>query len=452
MHGLEVAVRVVIVGAGEVGTLIATSLAPDNEVVLVDADEQHVDKLKYELDVLTLAGDGTSAAVLEEAGVADADMVIASTDDDRTNLVTCGTAATIGDPFTIARVKHARYQWTWERTERAFDVDFMVCSDLKTAETIVNIIGLPAAIDVDPFAGGRVQMAEFDISDDSPVTGETVAEADTFDSLTFAALFRNGDMILPQGTTVIEAGDRAVVIGSPESVQKFAREVAPATTPGKAEEIVVVGGSDIGYHTARLLEERGLRPRLIEQDADRARELAEELPGTLVMHHDATDTEFLERERVDEADILVSALESDEKNMLVSVLAKRIGTDRVISIVDRGNYVQLFEEIGIDVAINPRIVTAEEITRFTHEGVALNIAVLENDQAEVLELELAPDSELVGRTIREIDESISADMVFGAVTRDHEFVIPRGETVLEAGDHIVVFVETAFVDRLIGMA
>lgn len=444
--------RVVIVGAGQVGTSIAESLAQDNDVVVIDNDEDRVDEIKYDLDVLSLAGDGTDSDVLEDAEVGDADIVIASTDDDKSNLVACGTAKTLGNPFTISRVKSAEYQRTWERTEDAFGVDFMVCSDLQTAERIVNITGLPAAVDVEPFAGGLVQMAEFNITEASPITGETVAEADRFDSLTFAGLFRNGDIVLPEGGTVIEVGDRVVVIGSAESVQQFAIDIAPEATPNRADEIVIVGGSKIGYHTARILEERGLSTRLIEQDSGRARELAEELPDTLVMNHDATDTEFLRREHVNDADIFISALASDEKNMLVSVLAKRIGTDRVVSIVNQNDYVDLFEEIGIDVAVNPRIVTAEEITRFTHEGVAVNVSVLENDQAEILELELDADSELVGQSIQGIDESIGADVVFGAVTRNGEFVIPRGTTVLEAGDHIVVFVETEFVEDMIAMA
>ena len=243
-------------------------------------------------------------------------------------------------------------------------------------------------------------MAEFEIIGDSPVAGQTVAEADRFDALTVAGLFRDGEMFIPYGETPIRAGDRAVVIGSPESVQGFATDLAPEATPGEATEIVIFGGSEIGYHTARLLERRGLKPRLIEQDPDRARYLAEELPDTLVMEHDATDTEFLAREHVDEADIVVASLDSDEKNMLVSVLSKRLGTDRAVAVVDSASYVPLFEEIGTDVAINPRSLTAEEITRFTHESVAENISVLEYDQAEVLELELSVDSRLVGRPIR----------------------------------------------------
>ena len=448
----EDSVRVVIVGAGEVGTMIAESLSESHDVAVVDWDEDLIEEITYDIDVMTLAGDGTSGDVLDEAGVEEADMMIASTDDDKTNLVVCGTAKTIGDPFTIARVKRARFKRTWDRNEQAFDVDFMVCSDLQTAETIVNVIGLPAAIDVDPFAGGLVHMAEFNVPESSPITGAHIADVDDYDSLTFVSIFRDDELVLVEGQTVLEEGDHIVVIGSPESIQEFAQEIAPAETPGKAEDIVIVGGGEIGFHTARMLEERGFSPVVIEHREERARELAEDLPGTLVLHHDATDTEFLEQEHVDEADVLVAALGSDEKTMLVSLLAKQIGTKRVLSIVEEGNYTTLFEQIGINVAMNPRIITAEEITRFTHEDVALNVAVLENDQAEVLELEIDRTSELIGRTIADIDASIEANVVFGAVTRNRELVVPRGETVLEPGDHIIVFVETSFVDDFIAMA
>jgi trk system potassium uptake protein TrkA len=444
--------HVVVIGAGEVGTSIADNLDESHDVVVIDIDEARAEQLKYELDVMTLAGDGTSLSTLRKAGVEDTDMLIASTDDDRTNLVACETAKTIADPFTIARTKSVEYLRTWEMTGEAFGVDFMVCSDLLSAENIVRVIGLPAAIDVDPFAGGLVQMAEFEILEESPVAGQTVADADRFESLTFAGLFRDEELILPRGETVIPAGDRAVVIGSPESVQQFATDLAPERTPDGADEIVIIGGSEIGYHTARLLEDRKLKPRLIEQDPQRARKLAEDLPNTLVMEHDATDTEFLAREHVDKADIVVAALDSDEKNLLVSVLAKRLGTGRVVAIVDSGEYVTLFEEIGIDVAINPRKVIAEEITRFTHESVAENVSVLENDQAEVLEFELNDSSELVGRSIQEFAADFDADLVIGAVTRNRQLITPRGDTELQPGDHVIVFVETSFVDELTALA
>lgn len=440
--------QVVIIGAGEVGTAIAKHFAGDNDVTVIDMDESRAEKVKYEIDAMTLAADGTSMATLETADVGEADIFLACTDDDRANLVACGTAKTLGDAFTIARSKSVEYLRTWERTEEAFGVDFMVCSDLLTAENIVRVIGLPSSIDVDPFAGGLVNMAEFEVPDGSPISGETVAEADRFESMTFVGIFRNDHLLIPSGDTVIESGDRAVVIGSPESVNSFAGDLVPDATPDSADEIVIIGGSEIGYHTARLLENNQFEPRLIEEDHERARYLAEELPGTLVMEHEATDTEFLAREHVDEADIVVAAMDSDERNLLISVLSKRLGVDRVIALVDNAEYVSLFEEIGIDVAINPRRVTAEEITRFSFDNVAENLAVLEDDRAEVLEIELDEDSNLVGRSIQELAEEIDGQFVIGAVTRDRRVITPRGDTVLEVGDHIVVFVETGAIESL----
>ncbi|MFD1525344.1 NAD-binding protein, partial [Halolamina salina] len=213
-------------------------------------------------------------------------------------------------------------------------------------------------------------------------------------------------------------------------------------------EVVVVGGGEIGYHVARLLSDRGVSARLLEQDADRARWLAEELPDTMVMETDATDIEFLEREHIGDAEVIVSALDSDEKNLLASLLAERVGTERSVAVIDQSEYVDLFEAVGIDVGINPREVVAEEITRFTRAGGAENVALVENGLAEVLEVEVDEDSPLVGKPIRESIHSLPADVVIGAITRGGEYVVPRGGTELEAGDHVVLFVETEHADEV----
>jgi len=441
-------VRVLIIGAGQVGESIAADLEDSHEVIIVEIDPDRVDELTYELDVLAIQGDGTAVSTLEDAGIERADMVIASTDDDETNIVACATATAIADAFTIARVKNTEYLRTWQRSNKAFGIDFMVCTNLLAAESIVRVIGLPAARDVDPFAGGRVQMAEFEVREGSPVADETVADADRFDSLTFAAILKNGSVTIPRGETVIRAGDRVVVIGSPRSVQQFAASVAPQESVGTAEEVVVVGGSEIGYHVARLLEERGFAPRLVERDHERARELAEELPETVVMESDATDIAFLEREHVGDADVLVAALDSDEKNLLVSLLARRLGVERTVAVIDTTAYVELFEAVGVDVGVSPREVVAEEITRFTREGGAENVALIESDKAEVLEIEVDGDSALAGRPIQDSVSEFPPGVVIGAITRDDEFVTPRGDTIVQPGDHVVVFVGADVADEV----
>ena len=441
--------RVIVIGAGEVGRSIAANLADSNEVVVIERDPEIVEELTYSLDVLSIAGDGTSLDVLEDADVEDADIVIASTDNDETNLVACGTAKTVSDAFTIARVKKTNLLDTWRRAKGAFGVDFMVGSDLLTAHAIVQIAGLPGAHDADVFAGGAVRMAEFEIDAESPIAGETIQEADRFESLTFAAIFREGEVTIPRGDTQIRAADRLVVIGSPESVQDFATQLYPAEARNGAEEIVIVGGSDIGFQAARIFEEHGLSPRLIEQDPDRARELAEELPKTTVMQSDATDTEFLSREHVGDSDLLISTLENDQKNLLVSLLAERQGVDRTVTVVESPDYIDLFEAVGVDIAINPREETAEEITRFTREGEAENVAMLESDLAEVVEFEVNRDSLLVGQTIQDAMADLPECVVVGAITRDGTHITPRGDTRVEAGDHVVVFLATEVLDDVL---
>jgi len=431
---------VIIVGAGEVGSNIAASLADSHEVVVVDVDGDRVESLTYSLDVLAVEGDGASPDTLEETGITDADLLIASTDDDETNIVTCGTAKTVGNPFTIARVRNRKFLNTWQRAEGALGVDFMVGTTTLTAQSIVRVIGLPAARDVDTFAGGTVQMAEFEIPEGSPVAGQTVQEADRFDSLTFAAILRPDELVIPKGNTQIRAGDEVVVIGSSDSVQTLSAEVAPHAANGSSD-VLVVGGSDIGFQTTRLLGDQGLSPRLVERDHDRALEIAEAIPSATVLEHDATDREFLEREHVADVDVVVAALGNDEKNLLAGLLAKRLGADRAVAVVEDGEYVRLFEEVGIDVAVNPREVTAEEITRFTRERRTENVALIESDRAEVIEIEVGDESVLAGRPIRESAADLPGGVVLGAITRNGTFVVPRGDTVVEVGDHVVVFVD-----------
>ncbi len=439
-----------IVGAGAVGRAIAENLEDGHDVVVVDREEDVVEELTYELDVLAIAGDGTEISTLERAGVDEADIVIACTDSDETNVVICGASKTASDAFTIARVRRRTLLETWKGSEGAFGVDFMVCTDLLTAEAIFRITGLPGARDVDSFAGGLVRMAEFEIDEESAVAGQTVEEADRYDSLTFAAVFRDDEMFVATGETVMCAGDRVVVIGSPESVSHFAGEISE-TESGGSKEVVIVGASEIGFQAAREFEEHGHRPRLIEQDPVRAREVAEKLPNTLVLESDATDVDFLAAEHVDEADILIAALDSDEKNLLEALLAHRVGVDRTVAVIENVEYATLFETVGVDVVINPREETAEEIVRFTRTDNTEKVVMLEHDRAEVIEIEVGPNSKLVGRTIADATADLPDGVVIGAISRRGKLITPRGTTSVQLGDHIVVFVDAAVLDQVVDL-
>lgn len=440
--------EIVLIGGGDVGEAIASSLAENHSVTVVELDAGRADELMYTLDVRAIAGDGTDPDVLHRAEIESAELLASVTNDDRANIIAAATAKALTDVFTIARVKDSKYLRTWEQHQGAFGVDYLVATNILAAEAITRVVGLPTALDSDLFAGGLVHMAEFQITDDSPVSGYTVAEVDRFDSLTFAAILRNDEVEIPTGNTRIESGDRVVVIGSPESVHGFGREIAPDESPEEEDEVVIVGGSEIGYHVALLLSERGLSPRLVEQDPERAREIAEALPDTMVLQSDATDVGFLESEHIGDADVLVSALESDEKNLLEVLLAKRLGVSRSVAVIDRPSYFELFEAVGLDVGVSPRSVIAEEITRFTQAGNMENIAFVETDKAEVIEVEITGESILAGRTIQEIRGDLPSGVVFGAITRAGELISPRGDTRIEIGDHVIALAEISVADTV----
>lgn len=440
---------VIIVGAGQVGESIAASLQHDHDVTLIELDPALADRLQVNLDVLVIEGDGTELSTLEGAGVGDADMLLASTDSDEANIVACSTAKAISDVFTVSRVKDSKYLRSWRRRSGTFGIDHLVCSDLLTAQEIVSLVGLPAAHDVETYSDGLVLMAEFDIYPEASVAGQTIEEADRFDSLTFAALIDGESVEIPRGDSVISPGSRVVVIGSPPSVQTFADGLADNGLVDGDGEVVVVGGTGIGYHVARLLGERNFSPRLIVEEGDRARELAERLPTVRVIHSDATDVGFLEAEDIGAADVLVAAFDSEEANLFECILARDLGIDRTLAVIDESTFAHLFEAAGVDVAVSPRDIVAEEIVRFTQGWKTEKLALIESDLAEVVELRVDEDSVLAGTTIVAGLADLGPDIVVGAITRDGEFITPRGDTVIEPGDHVVVFVETDHVDEAI---
>ncbi|MFW6153352.1 MAG: Trk system potassium transporter TrkA [Halobacteriota archaeon] len=441
--------EVVIVGAGQVGESIAASLQAAHNVVLIERDGSRASELQHKYDILTITGDGTDLEVLEEAGVADADMVLASTDRDETNIVACLTAKVLSGAFTVCRVKASKYLETWRRGDGMLGVDRMICTDLLTAEEIVGIIGLPGAHDFEMFAEGAVLMAEFDVAPNSGVAGQTVQEADRFDSLTFAAISDGESIDIPDGESVIRPGTRVVVIGSPQSVQSFASEVDRQVETDRSKRVVVVGGNEIAHHSTRLLAERGFEPILIVQEHERARRLAEALPDVRVIQTDATDVSFLETEELGAADALIAALESAEENLLECILARDLGIDRTVAVIDHPKFVRMFEKAGVDVALSPRDVVAEAITQFTQEWHTEKLALIESDQAEVVELVVDEASLLAERRIEEALAEFDHELVIGAVTRGGEFIIPRGDTRIEPDDHVILFLRREAVSEAI---
>jgi trk system potassium uptake protein TrkA len=422
--------RVVIIGAGQVGRSIAQELQHEHDVVVIERSSQRL-ALLQQYDVLAIQGNGASLKVLQQAEVDKADLVIASTDVDEVNIVACAGSKQLGAAFTIARVHDPEYIETWERGR--LGVDFMVCSELLTSEKIAQLIGVPAAREIHTFVEGRVLMAELAVDEGSPLLGRPLQALDLPPGAMIVSLIRNGRVIIPRGDDVVQAGDLMVSIGTPEAISRLNRRATGRPLP---QSVVILGGGRIGYRLALTLERRSLRPKIIEADPERSRWLAEQLSRTQVFQSDATDLDFLEREHLGEADVGVSVMDKDEKNLLSALLLKSLGVKRVIVGVADPDYIEIFERVGIDVAVSARKVIAEEILRFTKSRIA-GMSILEGDRAEVLELTVSESSPLVGVPLQ--DASFPKGAIIGAIVRGKDVIIPHGENALQPGDRVIVF-------------
>jgi trk system potassium uptake protein TrkA len=431
--------RIVIVGAGQVGSTVVEALHTEHDLSVIDVDRDRLEPLAYRFDVATSEANGASRKALQDAGVDRADLFIACTSRDEVNLVACSFAR-IEAPkaTTVIRTSNIEYIQLW-RAGR-LDVDFAVSSELETAHAVSRSIGMPAARQTDVFARGQVQIVEFDVPDevDRSLVGRPLRDARIPADSRVLAIIRDDSTTLPRGDEMIEAGDRIVVIGSPDAARAWATLLAPGA--GTVEDVVVFGGGQVGTAIARTLHAQGIGVRLIEAERDRARAVAEELPGCRVYHTSGIDPEFLERERIGQAQAAVFAIKDDTKNHYAATLARVHGVPFTIAVVHDTVSAQVYEYSGVDVTINPRAVTAEEIVRFAHDPRTQQVTMLEGDRYEVLDLTTQPTSEYVGLRFR--DMPIRGAMI-GAIVRDGTAVFPRSDDVLEAGDRVIVFTETS---------
>jgi trk system potassium uptake protein len=438
-------VRIFVIGAGQVGTTIVEALHEEHEITVLDTEISRLTALAGRYDVATFEGDGTSRRDLAAAGVRDAGLVIACTSRDEVNLVAGMFARReTRDATTVIRTSNVEYVELWR--EGQLDVDFVVSSELETAHAISRIIGVPAARQTDVFAGGQVQLVEFEVEDGaSPeIVGVPLRDARIPHDSKAAAIIRQEQMLLPGGDDRIAPGDRIVVLGSPAAVQEWSTLLAPGEAT--VRDVVIYGAGRVGTAIARLLLEQGMNVRMIEASPERARVVAESLPGARVYNATGIDPDFLERERIGHAHAAIFAMRDDAKNLYAAALAEVHGVKFTISIAHEAVSVEAFEQAGIDVSVNPRGVTAEEIIRFAHDPRTQQVALLEGNRYEVIDVTLRDTSEYIGKRFKEMP---IRGALIGAVVRDGNAIFPHRDDVLEAGDRVIVFTQAADADRVV---
>jgi len=433
-----ISVRVTIIGAGKVGLEIARRLDTDNhDIVVIDRDERKLALIEQQMDVLCVKGNASSASVLTLPEVLKSDLVAAVTDSDEINMIACLMAKKLGVPKTVARIRDPVYVRDLVVPKEDLGLDLIINPDYSAALEIARLLTVSLPVHTEPFADGRVQMADVTIDESHRhIVNRRVMDIDIPKSCLIVGISRRGRMIMPGGSDVIMPGDTLYLIGRVDSIGKFAAKLKRKRHQG-ATNVIILGGGRIGFYLGEKLCSLGLRPKIIEQDPERCRDLAERLPDALILRGDGSDIDLLKREGIRETDGFVAVTGLDEENLLVALLAKQLGAKQVIAKVSRPNYTSLVEQLGVDAAISPRLIMASAVLRYIRGGRLLSLVLLLNDQAEVLELILNPNSRMVGKPISRL--GLPEGIIIGAIKRGNEIIIPKGDAVLKGSDRLVVF-------------
>jgi trk system potassium uptake protein TrkA len=434
--------RVVVVGAGEVGYHLAERLSRENQdVVIIESDPERADFTGQQLDVLTVVGNGASLSVLEKAGVKEARLLLAVTSRDEVNLIACLAAKRLGVEYTVARISNPEYYSRGSVLSREqMGIDLMVNPERECARETFQLLKTPAFTDVSDFADGRVQLIGLKVKEGAPVAGRTIADlradelAHGYHYVT-AAIRRDGQTQIPTAESTIEAGDQIYLLAPTKEIP----DVPPLAGYDRfrLKRVMIAGGSPEGLFLAENLEDHHVECTLLDRDRRRCLELAEHLPRSLVLHADATDLELLEMEGVSGIDGFVAATGNDETNLLSSLLAKSVGASNVISLIHKFEYLQLVPRVGIDASVSPRISAVNAILRYVRRGRVMTVATLSGIEAEAIEYSVHERSPIARRALRDVH--FPKEGVVGTILRGEEIILPRGEDVVLPGDDVIVF-------------
>ncbi|MFA6970724.1 MAG: Trk system potassium transporter TrkA [Gallionella sp.] len=436
--------KILILGAGQVGSTVAESLVSEaNDITVVDSDGAKLALLQERLDLRTLTGNASHPSVLEQAGIVDTDMLLAVTQSDEVNMVACKLAASLyNTPTRIARIRAADFLARPDLFNKDnFCVDFSICPEQILTDYITKLIEFPEALQVLEFADGKASLVAVRAFEGGPLVGKPISflhthmpQVDT----RIAAIFRKDSPLIPEGDTVIEDGDEIFFIAATNNIRSVLKEMRRMDKPAK--RVMIVGGGNIGRRLAKSLE-HDYNVKLIEFNKKVCTTLAGELQKTLVLNGDGTDEKLMQQENVDEVDVFCALTNDDENNIMSALLAKQGGARKVIALINRSAYVDLVQGGKIDIALSPAQVTIGSLLAYVRQGDVAAVHSLRRGAAEALELVVHGDrksSRVVGRRIDEIE--LPKGATIGAIVRGEEVLMGHRDMVIEAEDHVIVFV------------
>ncbi len=437
--------RVIVCGAGQVGSNIARQLAREgNDITLIDQNVDLVRKIGDDLDVRGMVGHASHPNVLEEAGAAEADMIIAVTYSDEVNMIACQVAHSLFDvPKKVARIRAQEYllpMWSDLYSRDHLPIDVIISPEVEVAHAISRRLKVPGAMDMVSFADGKVQVIGVRLDESCPIVNTPLRQlTELFPDLNIVVvgIYRSGKMIVPSSDDQMFPGDEVYFTADVGHVARamplFGHEEQ------EARSIVIVGGGNIGLNLAQLIEQDmgNVSLKIIEHNQARAELIQEQLQNTIVLSGDALDPEILTEAKVNRAETLVALTNDDEVNILSSLLAKGQGCESAITLINNPVFSNLMTSHGIDVVVDPRATTVSEILRHIRRGRIRGLHSFQDGAAEVLEGEAMETSKLIGKELRDVN--LPRGTIIGAILRDDQVIIPRGDTVIKPNDRVVVF-------------
>jgi trk system potassium uptake protein TrkA len=438
-------VKILILGAGQVGRTAAAHLArePANEVTVVDVNEDVLRDLQDRIDIRVIAGHGSYPSTLESAGIVDTDVLIALTSSDEVNIVACEIAhALYRTPTRIARIRAGEYTGHPKLfTEGAMAVDVWISPEQLVTDYIASLLRYPGAMQVVDFAEGRVQLVGVRARREGLLVGRQLRELrehlPNVDARV-AAIYRDDRLIAPDGDVIIEENDEIFFVAAHDDLHKVFAELQRNEDPGR--RVVIAGGGNIGFRLAKTLEHTH-QVKLIERDPRRARQISERLESTIVLSGDAADEELLIEENIDATDVFAALTNSEESNILSSLLAKRLGAKRVMALINRPTYGELMENRGVDIVISPQTITIGSLLAHVRRGDVVRVHSVRRGAAEAIEAIVHGEpnrSDLVGQRVDEVRLPEGAAII--ALVRGEQVIMAHHDTVVEAEDHVIVFV------------
>lgn len=437
--------KIVILGAGQVGSSTAEILAAeDHDVSLVDLDDSVLSNVRNRLDIQTVRGNCMFPEVLLEAGAEDAELIMAVTTSDEVNMVACQIAHTLfTTPNKVARIRAPSFLANRDIfNDKSIPIDSIISPEEIVTRQVVRLIEHPGALQVLDFADGKIQLVAIRAEANSPIVNHQIKDLRNhlqgIDSRV-AAIYRGDSSVPADGDTVVQADDEVFFVAAREHIKAVMRELHSEVKPTR--RVMIAGAGNIGLRLAKAIEKRKYTCKVIERHEARAEEVSELLDDTLVLHGDAADEEMLREENIESFDVFCSVTNDDEANILSAMLAKRLGVGTVIALVNRSSYTELIEETGVDIAIAPRTATVGTLLTTIRRGDMVAVHSLRNGAAEAIEVIAHGDpttSRVVGRSVGEID--LPSGTKIGALLRNDEVVIAHDNIEIQENDHLILFV------------